>query len=312
MSWRDSAIPPYNNPMPLLNPLYLFNNHFAGHRRNYPYRTRLAIAADLGFDGYELHPIEPNDDKSWDEAAAAFKASGIKHAGMYLVAKGANDDEAGQFDASIERTRRVIERLHAIDPHAFLNYTVQSNPAGSSTPDYRESGSAKAEARHWERTARLVRAADDELAARGMSGNLYNHVWFMIDTPAAELRVLQDAGAKVIRPGVAIFHSHFHLGVPDFPELMATPGMERLGYFAVLNGWPKPAEPFRTRPLDDGNIDIAAALGLLWSKGYTGPIVSQAYDLGGDPYESARRARDYIREIHARFLRNPALNPAVL
>lgn len=296
--------------MSLPNPLYLFNNHFAGHRRNYPYRTRLAIAADLGFEGYELHPIEPDDDKSWNDAAAAFKASGIKHAGMYLVAKGANDDEVDKLDASIERTRRVIERLHAIDPHAFLNYTVQSNPAAVSTPDYRDSGSAKAEARHWERTARLVRAADDELAARGMSGNIYNHVWFMLDTPAAGVRAIRDAGAKVIRPGIAIFHSHFHQGVPDFPELMAQPGMDRLGYFAVLNGWPKPAEPFRTRPLDDGNIDIAAALGLIWSKGYTGPIVSQAYDLGGDPYETARRSRDYIRDVHARFLRNPALNPA--
>jgi len=293
------------------NPLYLFNNHFAGHRRNYPFRTRLAIAADLGFDGYEFHPIEPDDDKSWDEAAAAFKASGLKHAGMYLVAKGANDDEAAKIDASIERTRRVIERLHAIDPTAFLNYTVQSNPAGNSTPDYRDSGSAKAEARHWERTARLVKAADDELAARGMAGNIYNHVWFMLDTPAAGVRAIREAGAKVIRPGIAIFHSHFHLGVPDFPELMAQPGMDQLGYFAVLNGWPKPAEPFRTRPLHDGNIDIAGALGVLWSRGYTGPIVSQAYDLGGDPYETARRSRDYLREVHARFLRNPALNPAV-
>jgi len=293
-----------------LNPLYLFNNHFVMHRRNYPYRTRLAIAADLGFDGYEFHPIEPEDDKTWNEAAAAFKASGLKHAGMYVVAKGATDDEVDKIDASMERTRRIIERLHAIDPRAFLNYTVQSNPAGKSTPDYRDSGSAKAEPRHWERTARLVRAADDELAARGMSGNIYNHVWFMLDTPAAGVRAIREAGAKVIRPGIAIFHSHFHLGVPDFAELMAQPGMEKLGYFAVLNGWPKPAEPFRTRPLDDGNIDVAAALGVLWARGYTGPIVSQAYDLGGDAYETARRSRDYIREVHARFLRNPALNPA--
>jgi len=293
-----------------LNPLYLFNNHFVMHRRNYAYRTRLAIAADLGFDGYEFHPIEPDDDKTWNEATAAFKASGLKHAGMYVVAKGATDDEVDKIDASIERTRRIIERLHAIDPHAFLNYTVQSNPAGKSTPDYRDSGSAKAEPRHWERTARLVRAADDELAARGMSGNIYNHVWFMLDTPAAGVRAIRDAGAKVIRPGIAVFHSHFHLGVPDFAELMAQPGMEKLGYFAVLNGWPKPAEPFRTRPLHDGNIDIAAALGVLWARGYTGPIISQAYDLGGDPYETARRSRDYLREVHARFLRNPALNPS--
>jgi len=297
--------------MPLPNLLYHFNNHFMGHRRNYPYRTRLAIAADLGYDGYELHPIEPDDDKSWNDAAAAFQASGLTRAGMYIVAKGGTDDEFPKIDAEIDRTRRMIERLHAIDPTAFVNFSIFSNPAGNSTPDYRESGSAKAEPRHWERAARIVHAVDDAVAARGMSGNLYNHVWFMIDTPAAQLRILRDAGAKVIRPGIALFHSHFHPGVPDFPEIMAQPGMERLGYFAVLNGWPKPAEPFRTRPLDDGNIDVAGALGLLWSRGYSGPIVSQAYDLGGDPYETARRARDYIREVHGRFARNPALNPAL-
>jgi sugar phosphate isomerase/epimerase len=295
--------------VPLKNQLILFNNHFVGHRRHYPYRTRLAIATDLGYDGYEFHPIEPDDDKTWDEAAAAFRASGLKRAGMYLVGKGATDEEFPALEADLSRTKRMIDRLAAIDPHAFVNFSVFSNPAGISPPDYREAGSAKAEPRHWERTARIVREVDAHLAMRGLSGNLYNHVWFMVDTPAAELRLLKDAGAKAIRPGIALFHAFFHQGVPDLPEVMKLPGMEPLGYFAVLNGWPKPAEPFRTRPLDDGNIDVAAALGLLWSRGYTGPIVSQAYDLGGDAYLTAKRSIDYLREVHARFERNPALNP---
>jgi len=295
--------------MPIKNPLILFNNHFTGHRRNYPYRTRLAIAADLGYDGYEFHPIEPDDDRTWDEAAAAFQASGLRHAGVYIVGKGATDAEFPGLDADLARTRGIIDRLAAIDPHAYVNFTVFSNPAGHSPPDYREAGSAKAEPRHWERTARIIREVDAHLAARGLAGNLYNHVWFMVDTPAAELRLLRESGARVIRPGLALFHAHFHLGVPDFPEVMRQPGMENLGYFAVLNGWPKPAEPFRTRPLDDGNIDIAAALGLLWSRGYAGPIVSQGYDLGGDAYLTAQRSLEYIREVHARFERSPALNP---
>lgn len=295
--------------MPFPNSLILFNNHFVGHRRAYPWRTRLAIAADLGFDGYEFHPIEPTDDKNWDDATAAYRASGLHQAGMYIVAKGITDDEFPRFDAELTRAKQMIDRLAAIDPHAFVNFTIFSNPAGQSTPDYRDAGSAKAEPRHWERAATMLREIDAHLAARGLSGNLYNHVWFMIDTPAAELRVLRDADAKILRPGLALFHAFFHLGVPDLVDVMAQPGMERLGYFAVLNGWPKPAEPFRTRPLDDGNIDVAAALGLLWSRGYRGPVVSQAYDLGGDPYETARRSRDYLHEVHARFERNPALNP---
>ncbi len=295
--------------MSLPNPLFLFNNHFVMHRRHYPMRTRLAIAADTGYDGYEFHPTEPEDEKTWTEMAADFKASGLKRAGMYVVAKGINDDEAGIFDAQVDRAKRIIDRLAAIDPQAFVNFTIASNPGGQSTPDYREAGSAKAETRHWERTARMLGAVDDHLALRGLSGNLYNHVWFMIDTPAAEVRAINDSGAKIIRPGIAMFHAHFHLGVPDLTEVMAQPGMERLGYFALLNGWPKPAEPFRTRPLDDGNIDIAAALGLVWSRGYTGPIVSQAYDLGGDAWLTAKRSIDYIREVYDRYQRNPALNP---
>lgn len=295
--------------MPLPNDLILFNNHFVMHRRNYPVRTRLAIAADTGYDGYEFHPTEPEDDKTWGEMEAAFKASGLKRAGMYVVAKGVNDDEAGIFDAQVERAKCMIDRLAAIDAQAFVNFTIASNPAGQSTPDYREAGSAKAEARHWERTADMLRAVDAHLAQRGLSGNLYNHVWFMIDTPAAELRAIKESDAKIIRPGIAMFHAHFHLGVPDLPEVMAQPGMEQLGYFALLNGWPKPAEPFRTRPLEDGNIDIAAALGLVWQRGYAGPIVSQAYDLGGDAWLTAKRSIDYIREVYDRFQRNPALNP---
>lgn len=295
--------------MALPNELILFNNHFVMHRRNYPYRTRLAIAADTGYDGYEFHPIEPGDDKTWDEAAAAYRASGLRRAGMYIVAKGTNDDDHDKFDAEVDRARRMIDRLAAIDPRAFVNFTILSNPAGKSTPDYREAGSAKAEARHWERTARMLRAIDAHVALRGLTCNLYNHVWFMIDTPAAEVRAIRESGAKVIQPGIALFHAFFHLGVPDLTEVLAQPGMERLGYFAVLNGWPKPAEPFRTRPLDDGNIDVAAALGLVWSKGYKGPIVSQAYDLGGDAWLTAKRSIDYIRSVYDRFQRNPALNP---
>ncbi len=295
--------------MALPNELILFNNHFVMHRRHYPVRTRLAIAADTGYDGYEFHPVEPGDDKTWGEMTAGFKASGLKRAGMYVVSKGINDDETDKFDAEVTRAKQMIDRLAAIDPHAFVNYTILSNPAGKSTPDYREAGSAKAEARHWERTARMLREVDAHIALRGLSGNLYNHVWFMIDTPAAELRALKDSGAKVIKPGIALFHAFFHLGVPDLHEVLAQPGMENLGYFAVLNGWPKPAEPFRTRPLDDGNIDIAAALGLIWSRGYKGPIISQAYDLGGDAWLTAKRSIDYIREVYDRYQRNPALNP---
>lgn len=291
------------------NPLILFENHFVMHRRHYPYRTRLAIATDIGYEGYELQPLEPDNDKAWTEVAAAYRGSGLKRLGMYIVAKGINDDEAAGLDAEINRVKRMCDRLAEIQPGAYANLTIMSNPGKNGVKDYREAGSACAEARHWERAAHLLREVDAHLAARGLTGNLYNHIWFMIDTTAAQLRALREARARVIRPGLVAFHAFFHQGEPDTHEILAQPGMERLGYYAVLSGWREPATPFRTRPIDDGNIDIAAELGLLWAKGYHGPIVSQAYDLGGDGYLTAKRSFDYMHEVYGRFQRNPALNP---
>ncbi len=295
--------------MSLPNPLILFDAHFNGHRRHYPFKTRLAIATDLGYDGYEWVTIEPDDGALWQAAQDAMDASGLRRAGMYVVAKGVADDEAEELDAQIERLRRIIERLAKLAPHAYLNLTIGSNPSAGGGA-FHETGSAHAEERHWQRAARLVRAADAMLAEHGMAGNLYNHVWFLTDTPQAELRVLSEAGAKVVCPGLATKHSHLHRGAPDLPHLLELPGMERLGYVALLNVLPAPA-PFRTVPIDEGQIDIAGWLAHLWARHYRGPLVMQAYDLGGDSYATARRCRDYVQEIRARFERNPALNPAV-
>jgi hypothetical protein len=85
------------------NPVLLFDNHFTGHRRHYPHATRLAIAADLGYDGYEFHPIEPEDAATWEEAGAALAGSGPRHSGMYVVVKEVADDEVGRLGAEIER-----------------------------------------------------------------------------------------------------------------------------------------------------------------------------------------------------------------
>lgn len=289
------------------NPILLFNNHFAGHRRTYPYRTRLAIAADLGYDGYEFHPIEPDDDVTWNEAETAFRESGLGVCGMYVVAGGAADDEVANLDNEILRVRRIIERLATWPVKPFLNLSIKSNPNPRSKK-YEESGSAFAEERHWERGGQIVREADRLLQTHGMQGNLYTHVWFLCDTPEAEVRLIEAAQAEVIRPGVACFHSHFHPGVPDAADWLDAPGMDRLGYVALLNAWAKP-EPFRTLHLDEGNIDIAGLLALLWQRQYQGPLVMQAYDIGGDPYVSAQRSITYVQSVAERFARNPRLNP---
>lgn len=50
-------------------------------------------------------------------------------------------------------------------------------------------------------------------------------------------------------------------------------------------------------------------LAVLWKHEYSGPLVMQAYEIGGDPYRSADRSITYVRAIAERFRRNPLLNP---
>ena len=294
--------------MGIPNPLVLFNNHFDMHRRHYSFATKFAMAEDLGYDGFEFRQMEPDEDSAWEEAGAAVAATSLTHFGMYVVSEGITDDETSIVVQELTRVAGMIDRLAAIAPGSFLNYTISSCPPGSSS-EFHESGSVNAEPRHWERAASIVREVDRMLADRGMQGNLYNHVWFMVDTPQAELRVIEDAGATTIRPGIASFHTHFHEGAPDTHDLFDLPGMDRLGYLALLNAVPVP-KPFRMVPIDAGVIDIAALLAHAWKRGYDGPIVTQAYDIGGDPYVTARRSIGYVREVWDRLQRNPALNPA--
>lgn len=293
--------------MSIHNTLILFENHFTNFRRHYPYRTRMNIAADLGYDGYEFETIEPDDDLTWRQAGDAFDDSGLNHCGMYVVVKGVSDDQELRLDAEIKRMRQIIQRLATFEPAPYLLLTVGSSSSAAGGR-YDESGSALAEQRHWDRARTIVREADDSLLANGMRGHLYNHVWLTTDTPQAVLRVLHEAEARTIGPALASFHAHFHQAVPDPPELLALPGMDQLGYVALLNAVPQP-EPFRTVPLDQGNIDMAGLLAALWAHDYRGPIVTQAYDIGGDPYLVAARAIEYVSGIWERFERNPAVNP---
>ena len=296
-----------NNPKSIPNPLILFANHFDRFRRHYPTSTKLEVAADLGYDGYEFQPIEPEDDESWREALHAAADAGMKTVGMYVVATGATDEDAPGIDEQIRRVEGMVERLSEFGGKRYLNLTIGGNPSpGSSIPH--ESGSVRAQTRHWERAARIVQAADRALGRHRMQGNLYNHIWFMTDTPQAQVKLLELAGAEVIRPGIVAIHAHLHRGVPDPVDLLRMPELDGLGYFAALNTWSAPA-PFRTMPIDLGEIDFATWLGLLWDRDYHGPIILQAYDLGGDAYLSAKRSIEYVRELWVRFFRNPLLKP---
>jgi sugar phosphate isomerase/epimerase len=287
------------------NPLILTENHFFRHRRHYPIATRFAIAADLKYDGYELTDADPKDDDMWSQIQTELDRTGMQMIGMYVVVRAM---PGVHIDLELRRVGECIERLSGLGRTAFLVLTMTIAP-WSPTKVFHESGSAEATALHWQQAHQVIRAVDMMLVAKHMPGYLYNHVGFLIDTPSVEERLRAQVRPRNIVPGLSSFHAYFHEAVADPPEILSSPGMRRLGYVALHSGFPKP-EPYRTAFLDEGQIDIAGLLGLLWDRGYRGPLALQAYDLGGDPYVSAERQMRYVRSVWDRFQRNPRLNPA--
>lgn len=287
------------------NKLILTENHFFRHRRRYPIATRFAIAADLGYDGYELTDADPKDDAGWAQVRDQLARTGIPQIGMYAVVRAM----AGMnIDAELARVADCIDRLAALghDPYLVLTMTVAP---WSATRPFHETGSAEATPAHWQQASQVIRAVDGMLAAKRLPGYLYNHAGFLIDTPDVEERLLTQVDAQHIAPGLSSFHAYFHAAVPDPPEILSSPVMGRLGYVALHSGYPAPP-PYRTTYLDNGQIDIAGLLALLWARGYKGPLALQAYDLGGDPYVSAERQMRYVRSVWDRFRRDARLNPA--
>lgn len=291
--------------MMIPNPLILTENHFFRHRRHYPIATRFAIAADLEYDGYELTDADPKDDSTWSEIRNELDRTGMQQIGMYVVVRAM---PGVQIDTELARVGECIERLSSLGRTPFLVVTMTVAP-WSPTKLFHESGSAEATAPHWQQAVQVIRAVDSMLVAKRMPGYLYNHAGFLIDTPGVEERLLTQVQPRNIAPGLSSFHAYFHEAVADPPEILSSPVMGRLGYVALHSGFPKPA-PYRTALLDEGQIDIAGLLGLLWERGYKGPLALQAYDLGGDPYVSAERQMRYVRSVWERFQRNPQLNPA--
>jgi sugar phosphate isomerase/epimerase len=287
------------------NPMILFDNHFTLHRRRYPIGLQFDIARHLGYQGLELHALEAVD-PTWDAVRDAFGRSGLTRIGMYATAGGVADGES--LDDEILRIRGIVRQLSRFGTRPYLALRV-AGTREQTEPPFETAGSAVAEPRHWKRTQVLLGAVDTILDEFDVDGYLYNHVWFIIDTPEVAARTLAAVKARRLKLGLAVFHAHVHPKVPDAQELLCDPRLGEIEYVALLNARDRPW-PFQTVALDEGQIDLARWLAELWARQYRGFVALQAWDLGGDPYESARRSIAYVQTVWARLQAFPDLNPA--
>lgn len=291
-----------------MNPIILFDNFFSGNRRRYQWPTKLAIAKEAGFDGFEFVLVDLSSD-DWKGVQDLLPDYGFTQIGFHYTTRAVIDREAPQIDAEIER---ISERLSQIASFGYTSYLTLSLSGTDELggPTVHERGSAKAEDRHWERASKIIAALDKASQETGVPAFLYPHINWLCDTPQSLIKILRDSGSKKVGASFCSHHWYGNKASVELDEVFQLPLMsERLGYAVLTNGQ-FTDKGFRAVRLDEGEIDIPYVLAHLWENGYTGPIASQGLGIGGDPLIAAKRVVDYLKSLEKRFEKNPQLNPA--
>lgn len=288
------------------NPLVLFDNFHVGSRRSYSWKAKFAAAQHAGFDGFEFAVVDPKSDH-WKEAMDLVPKTNFKTWGFHWTTKAVIDRNADKIDAEIEK---IIENVEIcgqspLKPYFTLSLSGTAELGG---PSIHERGSAKALDRHWDRAYKIIAAFDQACKDYGIRGSLYPHINWICDTNQSAEKILQGAQANTIGPAFCSHHWFANKNSKELDEVLALPSMKRLNYVVLTNGQFSDSG-FRAVRFDEGEIDMAWTLAKIYEHGYNGPISSQGWGIGGDPYLACKRFVDTIKGLRKRFKERPELYP---
>ncbi len=287
-------------------PLVLFDNFHAGNRRSYSWKAKFAAAKHAGFDGFEFAVVDPASD-SWKEAMDLVPATDFKVWGFHWTTRAVVDRHADKINGEIEKIIENVEMCgkSPLQPYYTLSLSGTDELGG---PTIHERGSTKAEERHWERAYKIITAYDQACREHGVRGALYPHINWICDTPRSAFKILEGAGAETIGPAFCSHHWYANKNSAELDEVLAHPMMKRLNYVVLTNGRFSDTG-FQAVRFDEGEIDMAWLLAKIYDFGYEGPISSQGWQIGGDPYVACKRFVDTVQALRRRFVEQPELFP---
>lgn len=287
------------------NPLVLFDNFHVGNRRNYSYPAKLNSAKKAGFDGFEIVSVDPSSDQ-WKHVVDLMPGAGFKIWGLHWTTRACIDRFSGDIEKDIEKIYEIAEES-AKTPIEYISLSLSGNDElrGSTIS---ESGSAKAEERHWQRSFRIIHAFDEACRNNNIRGSLYPHTHWICDTPQSQQKILEGADASTIGPAFCSHHWYANNASLELEETFKMPMMQRLNYVVLTNGRFS-GNAFPAVRFDLGEIDMAWMLAMIMQTGYEGPISSQGWGIGGDPYIVSKAFVETIQSIRNRFRSSDELWP---
>ena len=252
----------------------------------YPYEIRCEILAELGFDGIYVS-LSQKELLNASKMAVTKEQYGIEVTAAY----GGFDISAEKSDPKIEQVAKLFDQLpDGCDLE--LSLSCNDNSIGPSSPD--------GDSRAMEKLEALLNIAERHRA----NVCLYPHFGAWLERIEDGVRLCREMN----HPRLKVVFCGFHWYAVDGKNL-AERIKEALPYLHSVNmcGTRRGGNiaGCTIEPLDCGEMDNFALLGLLNRSGYTGRIGFQGYSIGGDVYAYLRRSLLAFRDMESRLERHP-------
>lgn len=248
----------------------------------YPYEIRCEMLAELGYDGIYVS-LSQTELQNASKMAVTKEQYGIKVTAAY-----------GGFDISAEKSAPEVEQVAQLFDQLpggcdlELSLSCQDNSIGRSSPD--------GDSRAMEKLEALLHIAERHRA----NVCLYPHFGAWLERIEDGVRLCQ----KMNHPRLKVVFCGFHWYAVDGKNLArcleeAAPYLHSVNMCGTRRGGN--IAGCTIEPLDCGEMDNFALLGLLNRSGYTGRIGFQGYSIGGDVYAYLRRSFLAFRDMESRL-----------
>ena len=270
--------------------LYAMDTSFYHSLGAYDFDARCEMLRELGYDATYLTLWS---DEAWADVsrlATVRERFGLEVAAIYATL----DIATGWEDEGNRRIRQLVETLDGCDT---IELSVRSSDPALATSD--PSGD--------EAMIAVLRDLLEVAERRGKTIALYPHLRFWLERVDDAVRLCRLVDHTRLR----MVFTAYHWYAADGKNLSGA--VEAAAPYLVLanlcgsrrfdNGSGLPAT---IEPLDEGELDCFAVLGVLREHGYDGPIGIQGYSVGGDVYTKLKRSVATFRDMERRVAEHPS------
>lgn len=268
--------------------LYALDFAFYSSSGVYDFDAQCQIMKQIGYNGMHFSAWDGTRWESVKKFIGAKEKYGIEIMGIYIVLD-------LRFGAEHPHNAGILTMLENLEECTTVNLSIRG--AGAGVP----AGEGFEPVRAWLRQALVI------CERRGIDLLLYPHVGFWMDRHAIAVHLAQTINHPRLGIVFTGFHWYAQEGGNPLPVLQSTLPYLRQVHLSGSRRSPLGFNRMATiEPLDTGECDNLALIGVLKHLSYTGPIGYLGWDEGGNPFNKLKRSFDALQEMIALAYANPS------